>query len=435
MNPLPSLFIRTALFFVMMLAFGGTVRDAQALSVDNIRLGTHPDKVRMVLDLSRASDYRIFTLADPHRIVIDLPGFEWKIGRINRPPESGISDIRQGALQPDISRIVIDLDRPASIRTAFMLPADQGLPDRLVIDYQLVSTAAYAGQEHKIFGRLDPGSAPTSAVPAVETTSAADAQNVAYSAAPAMIPPPAKPQPAPAPATPVDKPLIVIDPGHGGIDPGAIGANGAFEKNVTLAMARELRSQLEATGRYRVALTRDTDVYLRLGQRVSIAREKNADLFISLHADSINQASVSGASIYTLSEKASDAQTARLADRENRADLIAGVDLTHEDEQVANILVDLAMRDTMNQSKFFANTIVTEMKGGGLRLLENPHRYAGFAVLRAPDIPSVLIELGFMSNRAEADKLASPDHRRRVARIIREGIDAYFAQVRRQNRS
>ncbi|MCB1556781.1 MAG: N-acetylmuramoyl-L-alanine amidase, partial [Alphaproteobacteria bacterium] len=157
-----------------------------------------------------------------------------------------------------------------------------------------------------------------------------------------------------------------------------------------------------------------------------IARAKDADLFVSLHADSIGKSAIRGASIYTLSEKASDAQTARLADKENRADLIAGVDLSVEDETVANILVDLSMRDTMNQSKFLANTVVDTMKGKGLSVLDNPHRYAGFAVLKAPDVPSILIELGFLSNRTEAKMLANAAYQKKVAVALRTGIEAYF---------
>lgn len=235
---------------------------------------------------------------------------------------------------------------------------------------------------------------------------------------------------APVPPAITKKPLIVIDAGHGGVDPGAIGSNGVFEKHITLAAARELQRALNATGRYRAELTRGGDKYLKLYQRVSIARKKKADLFISLHADTIGKSNVTGASIYTLSEKSSDAQTEKLAARENKADLIAGVDLSTEDEEVANILVDLTMRDTMNQSKFFANTIVSEMAGNGLKTLERPHRYAGFAVLKAPDIPSVLIELGFLSNRREAERLSTPAYRHQIIRALIKGIDGYFEKVR-----
>ncbi len=224
--------------------------------------------------------------------------------------------------------------------------------------------------------------------------------------------------------------MIVVDAGHGGDDPGASGSQGLHEKNITLAMAKDLKEHLEATGRYRVMLTRSTDVFIRLSERVAIARRANADMFISVHADSISRPVVHGASIYTLSEKASDAETEKLAARENRADAIAGLKLDTQDEDVANILVDLAMRDTMNQSKFFANKVVSIFHANGIDTLEIAHRFAGFAVLKAPDIPSVLIELGYMSNDREARALSTPAYRDRIANAITGSVDTYFSTVK-----
>ncbi|HRQ61170.1 MAG TPA: N-acetylmuramoyl-L-alanine amidase, partial [Alphaproteobacteria bacterium] len=179
----------------------------------------------------------------------------------------------------------------------------------------------------------------------------------------------------------------------------------------------------------RVLLTRERDIYIKLGERVKYARKNEGDLFISIHADSIDKPHVGGASVYTLSDKASDEQTAKLADRENQADLIGGLNLNTQDEDVANILVDLAMRDTMNQSRFFAGAIVDTLAYNGVRVLERPHRYAGFAVLKAPDIPSILVEAGFMSNKREADLLSSPEHRAKIAGALVRGIDQYFDTV------
>jgi N-acetylmuramoyl-L-alanine amidase len=233
----------------------------------------------------------------------------------------------------------------------------------------------------------------------------------------------------------VRKPLIIIDPGHGGVDPGAHGINDTNEKNVTLALAKKLKATLESTGHYRVALTRDKDIFIKLRDRVTFARDREADLFISLHADSVGERSnVSGVSIYTLSEKASDAQTAKLAEQENKVDLIAGIDLSAEDQDVANILVDLAMRDTMNQSNFFANKVVEKLKANSVRLLDRPHRSAGFAVLKAPDIPSVLVETGFMSNQKEVTLLNSDSHREKLAKAITSAVETYFDQVRKNQR-
>ena len=413
-------FFRCGLFALMMI--GVLSAQAMALEVRSLRFGAHPgDQVRMVIELDRAVDFRAFMLDQPVRMVIDLPHFTWRAGTIARLQTSGISDIRQGALEPGLSRIAIDLDHPVLIRAAFALPRDGGLPDRLVMDYARANPSDFAAGRGRIFGTLGGGA------PSATASTAATAQ------ANTTIPRPTAKPSAAAPVPAGQRPVIVIDPGHGGADPGAVGANGLLEKNITLAMARDLKRHLGATGRYRVHLTRERDVFIRLQQRVAIARQHNADLFISLHADSINRAGVRGASIYTLSDTASDAETEKLAARENRADMISGLDLRHEDEDVANILVNLAMRDTMNQSRFFANKTVETLRGDGIRLLENPHRFAGFAVLKAPDIPSVLIELGYMSNAQDSDLLSRQDYRDRLARTILSGVDDYFETLRRNN--
>ncbi len=394
------------------------------LSVNSLRIGTHPDKTRVVVELSRKADFRVFLMHNPTRLAIDLPAFDWKAGVPQTGQGSILGSVRNGQLQPGISRIVADLNKSATIQSAFMLPASADVPDRLVID--LVAAAGSNMSNERTYGSL------TSAGNAVATPDRSEQvlkvppRAVAIEEETRSIP-----TKSPPPQTSGKKPLIVIDPGHGGQDPGAIAADGTQEKNITLAAAKDLKRELEETGRYRVHLTRDRDVFIKLQDRVRIARDKGADLFISLHADSVNKPTVNGASIYTLSNTASDAQTAKLAARENQADLIAGVDLSHEDKEVANILIDLAMRDTMNQSKFFANAVVREAKNGGIQLLEKPHRFAGFAVLKAPDTPSVLIEMGFMSNSREVSQLASPAYRKKIARAIIEGVDGYFAKIRK----
>lgn len=410
---------------------GGAAQSALALTVNDIRIGLHPDKSRVVLEMDRASKFRAFVLDSPWRLVIDLPEYSWQVSEISKPVQSGINAIRQGQLKPGFSRIVLDLDHPVSISSAFILRAHEDRPNRLVIDFNKVGNAAYLREKGKVHGILELDSAPGQETRAQPEPAAGAAPPVRKAAAGTMVVPEQKPQPK---SLPLDKPVVIIDPGHGGVDPGAIGANGVFEKHITLALARDLKRELESAGKYTVYLTRNSDKYLRLYQRVDFARKNGGDLFISLHADSLKSSGVRGASVYTLSEKASDEQTARLAERENQADLIAGVDLSHEDEQVATILVDLAMRDTMNQSKFFANTLVGQMQGDRINLLDNPHRYAGFAVLKAPDIPSVLVEAGFLSNRREAELLAQPPHRRKIARALKAGIDVYFEKVRRNNR-
>lgn len=432
------------MIFVAVLTLAGLwTGQAWAFSVNDVRFGAHPDKVRMVVDLSEAKPFRAYAMQDPWRIVIDMPSFDWRVGDVGGAEGATVKSIRQGALQPGIGRIVIDFQHPVKINGAFILPRDaaNNRPDRLVIDFQRTSAEAFASTGGRIFGKLQiPGNSAANAAPERNTVAVAlpEPQAVKQAVAEtAAIVPPRKPVPDTPLKAPVSgrKPLIVIDPGHGGVDPGALGANGVYEKQITLNMAKALKQELEASGRYRVLLTRERDTYLKLFKRVEFARMNHADLFISLHADSIGKSNVRGASIYTLSDKASDEQTALLADRENRADLIAGMGLDTSDEQVATILVDLTMRDTMNQSKFFANKLVGHMDSGNIKMLENPHRYAGFAVLKAPDIPSVLIEMGFMSNPREAEQLNKAEYRRTLAKTLVKGIDNYFARLAQMQRT
>ncbi|MDE3060562.1 MAG: N-acetylmuramoyl-L-alanine amidase, partial [Pseudomonadota bacterium] len=220
-----------------------------------------------------------------------------------------------------------------------------------------------------------------------------------------------------------EKPLIAIDPGHGGVDPGTIGPDDIEEKDITLEYAKLLKAKLLKSGHYRVMLTRDDDDFIMLRQRVALARKAGASLFISIHADSAPD-DVRGLSVYTVSEKASDQETAALAARENKADVLAGVDLSDERNDVAGILISLAERETMNRSALLADLIVTSLDGK-VRLLSNTHRFAGFAVLKAPDIPSVLVETGFLSEPQEEKLLSSKAYREKVTGGITAAVDAY----------
>jgi len=386
-----------------------------ALNINNVRFGVHPDKVRMVIEVNEVTDFRAFTLSSPNRLVIDLPTFSWQSQNIERPENAMINDIRQGKLNNNISRIVFDLQKPAIVKSAFLLPKTKGQPNRIVVDYQNVSSATFEQKKDIIHGTLT----------VKNTTNSQITKHTQNTSSANVPPPPNKHRPVITQQT-QPKPLIVIDPGHGGQDPGAQANAKLYEKTIVLALAKELKKQLLQSGKYRVALTREKDVYIRLKDRVKFAREHNADLFISIHADSIHKKKVRGTSIYTISKKASDAQTAKLAEKENQSDLIAGLDLNIEDEQVAFILGDFLINDTMNHSKFFANTLVEALKSSNIRMLENPHRYAGFAVLKAPEIPSVLIEAGFMSNPQEAKLLNQPHHRQKIAKSIVTGINQYF---------
>ena len=222
--------------------------------------------------------------------------------------------------------------------------------------------------------------------------------------------------------------LVMLDPGHGGMDPGAIGVSGTHEKLVTLATALEAAKLLEATGKYRVQLTRSEDVYIPLTERVEQAQSAGADLFMSIHADANPNHRIRGASVYTLSEQASDAEAAELAARENRSDRVAGVDLSNHEPIVSEILFDLARRQTNNMSLRFAQDIVSEL-GREVQLMVNTHRSAGFVVLKAPDIPSALVELGCLSNAVEERDLRQTSYQRKLAATLTHSIDDYFTRA------
>lgn len=359
----------------------------------NVRLGDHGSRTRFVLEMSAAADFRIFALENPDRMVIDFDATVWQAG----PPRAGgvglIAGHRHGVRDGDVTRVVLDLAGPAQVVDSFYLPAVGNLPYRFVLDLAPEAGTAPAARP-----------APDM-VPAALTT-------------PLPLPPP-------LPRERARRYVIAIDAGHGGIDPGTIGASGLLEKELTLDIARRLRTILEATGRYQVVLTRDRDVFLRLRERVRRARDARADLFVSLHADSISDSSLRGASVYTLSDVASDREAELLAARENRADALAGVALEPVDDITASILIDLAQRHTQNESSSMAQTLVTHL-GEATRLVGMPHRQAGFAVLKAPDVPSVLVELGYLSNRRDEQALRTAAHRAELANALAGAIESHF---------
>ncbi len=369
---------------------------AFALDLETIRFGQHGADTRIVIETSEPADFKSFILPNPERLIVDLPLFVWQAGDMTIPLNPQIKNVRYAVHKPGVSRIVFELAQAKTIKAAFKLDPLENGNHRLVID-------------------LKPGGHT-----GIDTHGSLNTEKVALTTQNTGT---LTPTPSPVRGK---KPLIVIDPGHGGTDPGAISPQKIHEKNIVLPMAHELKDALEASGKYRVKLTRTTDTYITLGNRVKLSRQWGADMFISLHADSIDNSSIRGASIYTLSNTASDKLSAKLAEKENKSDIIAGVDLTHEDKVVVDILTSLAMRDTQNQSRFFANLLVDSFKNKGVRTLPNTHRYAGFAVLKAPDVPAVLIEAGFVSNRTEAQQLSDRSYRRKVIGAIQTGIDTYF---------
>jgi N-acetylmuramoyl-L-alanine amidase len=383
---------------------------AQALGVaSSIRVHDHGTHTRLVLELSENIEFSIFALGDPYRIVADMPELDWTMeGNALAHPTGVVKAVRYGLFQPGRARIVVDLVDPAGVKNAFVLPATGGTPHRFVIDLEKTSREKFmaaAGPQNRI-GRL---------------------------AAASAKPVPAKSVAPPAQKEANRKKLIVVDPGHGGVDPGAIGLSGIFEKTITLAAAKQLKSRLEATGRYRVQLTRERDLSLELAERREIARAAEADLFISLHADSIANKDVRGLSVYTLSEKASDREAEQLAEQENSADNIIGVDLTHESQEVRHILVDLAQRESMNLATKLADRLIGELKREAT-LLRNGHRFARFAVLKSPDVPSVLIEMGYLSNRQDEASLKTESYRGKLMAAVVRGVDTHFGGLQSASR-
>jgi N-acetylmuramoyl-L-alanine amidase len=360
------------------------------------RLGGDDSQTRFVLDLSRKVDLHVFTLADPYRVVVDVPQVTFRL-----PPKTGetgrglIKAFRFGLVMPGGSRIVFDAVKPVRVDKAFVVDPADGAPARLVLD--LVAT------DRESFLRkiaLD--------------------QRFAH----AQAPPAREQQPSSGDA----RPLIVLDPGHGGIDTGTKGPSGQMEKDIVLDFAKRLREKIETAGKYRVLLTRSDDTFVPLAERVRCAREAGAALFISIHADSLprREGDTQGATVYTLSETATDPAAARLAEQENRADVIAGVDLKDQPDDVAGILIDLAQRETKTYSVQFASKLVGIMKQT-TRLHKDPLKSAGFRVLRAPDVPSVLVELGYVSNKEDLQSLSSDSWRDRTANAMASAIDGYFS--------
>lgn len=370
--------------------------------VTDLRVGPKAAETRVVLDFNEPVEFQVFTLTDPDRVVIDLPEVGWRLPPRPLPRRIGLLErLRYGLFRKGKSRLVLDTTGPASVKQAFLLKPEGTVLYRLVVDLVAGRTTA------PVAGAPGRGAA---TAPGVRT------------AGPAIGLPPRKPAPRGT------QRVIVIDPGHGGVDPGTIGISGVYEKHLTLAAARAIAARLRRGGRYRVVLTRKRDVFRRLRHRVRLARDAGAALFLSLHADATPDRKTRGASVYTLSENASDKEAAALAEKENKADVIAGVDLSRESPVVTDILIDLAQRETMNQSARFAARLVKEL-GRKTRLLRNTHRFAGFAVLKAPDVPSVLIELGFLSNRHDERALRSKAHRAKLAAAVGRAVDAYFARV------
>lgn len=382
------------------LAGAPLARAAGGIPVSGVRLGGNTQSTRLVLDVGASPTHATFNLADPYRIVFDFPEFDWQIPPERMPQATGlIRSLRAGLFRPGTYRLVLDLAGPAEVSRTLVLPPQSGFGWRFVADLAPTSRETFMARVGTGYDGVEP--VKTASQPAV-TERQSRSSGI--------------------------RPVIVLDPGHGGVDPGAIGVGGVYEKHITLAMARQLKKHLEKSGRYQVVLTRDRDIFVPLRERVAIARRAKGDLFISLHADSHPNRGTRGLSIYTLSERSSDREAALLAEKENKADIIAGMDFSEESPEVTGILIDLAQRESMNLSAQFASLAVGELDRK-VRTLDNTHRFAGFAVLKAPDIPSVLLEMGYLSNAEEVRLLQQAGYRDRMADSMTHAIDRYFDQA------
>ncbi|MGB6922229.1 MAG: N-acetylmuramoyl-L-alanine amidase [Methyloceanibacter sp.] len=391
-----------AVLFALFACVGMTPGSAQARTHEAVakdaRLAGDRTRTRFIADLSKKVGINVFSLSDPYRVIVDLPDVNFQM-----PPGLGserrglVTGYRFGLFAPGKSRIVIDMSGPFLVDKAFVLESRPDQPARLVIDLVPTDRATFVA-------KLKDATPPPHAVGSI-------------------------PQPKPH-ATPVKaKPVVILDPGHGGIDPGTSSASGITEKEVVLAFAKALKRKLEEKGQYEVHMTRESDTFLALRERVSFAQSKGANLLVSIHADSFPKqpAEAKGATIYTLSEQASDDEAKELAAKENLSDAIAGVDLPSDsDGVVANILIDLAQRETQNRSLVFAKSVVGEMTAADLH--KKSLKSAGFRVLKSPDVPSVLIELGFLSNPDDEKRLTSQSWRSTTADKVSAAIDGYFAK-------
>lgn len=449
-----------ALMTILVLAQG--VLAADRPEITNLRTADHDGVIRIVLDVTQPISYRVANGEDAARLEVDLPAVTW-LADLRSGPRN-LSLLRHFEYVPALDgrgMLRLEFSQAVTLKQSFTIPPPAGGSYRLVFDVGPApttigppppkpnppgSTGAVISMPHlehpvRDAPRLDGDKVASGPVPAPQL------------AKPGNAPPPLRPPPETslpvAAVTPhpregdgkarraphSGKPVVILDPGHGGVDPGAISVSGAYEKNIVLALARDVKAQLDKDGKVICLLTRERDQFVALRERVAIARNAHADLFMSLHADTVADPLIRGLSVYTLSQNASDAEAQALADKENKADIVAGIDLSNESAEVTNILIDLVQRESMNLSAVFAQRLVAEVSRETHVLLQNSHRFAGFAVLKAPDVPSVLVETGYLSNERDEQMLRRPEYRAKLAGALARAIERYFAQTQKARRS
>ena len=369
------------------------VSSAKAVNViSDIRTGQQVDGIRLVIDGNEKFNYDAFLLDNPNRLVIDLKNTTIK-GKPNVSANKLVDGFRVGELaNVNGKRLVFTLKSNANIKKKFILEPQNGQNNwRLVIDLSSDGRVVTSSNSNKVSNVSSSSNSNSNSNKSIMSR----------------------------------KKIVVLDPGHGGKDPGAIGRSfKTYEKNITLAMSKELKKVLENRG-FKVFLTRSTDIFIPLRKRVAIARSHHADLFISVHADSTVNRKAQGFSIYTLSETASDKEAEALAERENKADIIDGMDFSDNSPEINDVLISLSQNDSRNKSSKFASYVVGEMKGR-ISLVNNTHKFAGFAVLKAPDVPSVLLELGYLSNYSEEKYLRNSSYRKKIADAMGVAVSRYF---------
>jgi N-acetylmuramoyl-L-alanine amidase len=393
----------TALFAVLPF----TLSPAHAGAIRDIAANDRSIIVRFDDVVNKAA---IFTLAGPDRIAVDVTGATTGAVATSGGP---VRSVRQGQFDSETARIVLDLDQPAIVTGGTF--SDDG--KSLLLNLRYAAQTEFSGTVGQKRTEIVPPAQFRSQPPKRRYEVSAPIKTGAGKGLPKI-------------SGPSDNslPLVVIDAGHGGHDPGAISPHGGkLEKNITLAIAKAVRSELLKSGRVRVALTRDSDTFLVLQDRYGIARKMGANLFISIHADSAESQDANGGTVYTLSEVASDREAQRLASRENKSDIINGVNLGGADANVSSILIDLSQRETMNVSADFAKLLLREAKPN-MRLRSNSHRFASFIVLKAPDTPSILFETGYISNASDAVFLASTEGQQKIGRSVASAIQVHFAR-------
>ncbi len=386
-----SAFLTVCMFLSALLSVAWAAEDETAIAFAARVIGDEK-RARLVVDFDKAVTYDAYLLPDPRRIIIDLSQTAFSLdGEAKKLPTSMVRDMRFGAIAPGQSRIVLELARDVVIENHSLRNVVAENRHRLLLDLVTASPEKFAAAVRK--------------APVVKKSKR----------------PTAEVDPSDSKKTFT----VVLDPGHGGIDGGAAGAGKTAEKVITLDFAKHLKAALGKNDQLKILLTREDDRFVSLSDRVDFAKQNNADMFMSIHADSLRQKNIRGATVYTLSEEGSDTLSRSLAQKQNRADLVAGLSLPKTQPKVTDILIDLTRRETQAFSVGIARLIVRQMKDR-VRLIHNPHRSADFYVLKAPEFPSVLLELGYLSNVEDEELMKSEQWQNKAAGIVSDSINAFF---------